>query len=173
MLKNKKGVTYIELMLAVATVIILSVISLKIYGYNSEKAVAVEGVQLMREIANVEIVYRMENKEWCFDFDKLPLKIEGKKVEEQGDNVIKTKDFVFFLSENGNNKDLSIKAIRSYDGDIDIGERNSRGYSMTMLVKFDLSNKNVYSFNAKGYNVYARIERALANYLNKRFEKNK
>jgi len=167
MLKNRKGVTFIEIMLTVSIVLILSIISFKIYGYQTEKATAVSGVNLMRKIADTEKVYYMEHKEWCLSFADLPMELDG-EFKEGADNTIKTKDFIFSLTTAGSNgKDLSINAVRNYFDKFEIEENKEDGYSMSWIVSRD--DTKSYKFTARSYNVYATLEKTVVNYLKKRF----
>ena len=179
MLKNKKGVTYLELLITVVVVIILSVISFKIHAYNTEKAVAVDGVNLMRKIIDAEIAYRLENRKWCLSFAELPITLEGELKEGSAD-IIKTKDFIYSLEESGTDgRYLSINAVRNYFDKYEIDQSKEDGYSMCLKVDYEYeknSNNNnnkvkLYTFTAKSYNVYAILEKAVVNYLINRFSK--
>ena len=105
MLKNKKGVSLMEVMVVCVIVAILGLAGIGIYEYQVEKTTATNGFNMIRKIVDVEIAYRMENKEWCLSFDELPVKIEG-EIDE-GSAV--TRDFVYSLDS----EDSSTSSVTS------------------------------------------------------------
>ena len=169
MLKNKKGVTFVELMIAVITIIVLSVVSYKMYGYQIEKSVAVDGAQLLRKIVDSEMTYRLENRVWTSSFDDLDLKIDAVPVSGS-ESTVKTKDFVFSLGVDRTT--LEITALRYYtEKDFDSGK-----YGYSMIFKMDSNTSGSEDDNdsyAIGFDANSiggtRVEGSVVNYLRKRF----
>lgn len=173
MLKNRKGVTLTELLIVVITVITLAVISFKMYAHQVEKSIAVDGTQLLRKIVDAEISYYTENKEWCLSFESLPLKIDNGEYLSSDKSEIRNNNFVFSLSskvESGIDY-LSVNAIRHYD-DTTVSAGAKRHYCINFVMpnNFDPTNKK-YGMKAVTATGYTSKDKAVVNYLNRRFSK--
>ncbi len=174
MLKNNKGVSLMEVMVVCVIVAILGLAGIGIYEYQVEKTTATNGFNMIRKIVDVEIAYRMENKEWCLSFDELPVKIEG-EIDE-GSAV--TRDFVYSLDseDSSTSSTLIIKADRNDEGDIVVTDSKQYAYGMT----FKINDKNFdTAFGAERY-VHPKvghytdiIYKSAVRYLNRKFAKNK
>ena len=159
MLKNKKGVTYIELLMTVLAVIVLSVLSFRLYGYHIEKSVAVEGAQLLRKIADAEIVNRLEYKNWV-NFENLVMTIDGELLNA---NTIKKENFIYSIAGDfGNAGTIQISATRYYTE-----EDNTKNYRITATLSPQLTSENYFNIEAVGGNTAK--EKAVVAYINKRF----
>lgn len=174
MLKNRKGVTLIEVMIICVLVLILGLISNRIYEYQIEKAVATDAVNILRKIVDVEIAYRLENKQWCTSFDELPIKIEG---EINGSSLI-TNTFVYTLesraSSSSSSSTLIVKANRDYGDDVVVTDSKRYAYGITFKIDSKDFNKEfaaeLYIHPTVGY--YSNmIYKSAVGYLNRKFAK--
>ena len=174
MLKNKKGVTLVELLIVVITVIALSVISAKMYTHQIERTISLDGSQLLRKIADAQMVYYLENKMWSPSFEYLPVEIDGGEYVSSDKKVIKNKDFVFFLSTKAEDGVvyLSVDAMRKYDN-TEISDTKRNYYiNFTIPSNFNPDNKK-YTMKAVTASGATSKDKAVVNYLNKRLKKNK
>ena len=163
MLKNRKGVTYIELLLTVVAVIVLAVISFRLYGYNIERSVAVEGAETLRRIADAEMVYRLENKTWA-NFEDLTLKLEGELLDSK---TFKKDNFVFDIDFD-ENSDVKIRARRYYnEGEITSG--NKSYWLVASVAKIPADNGRFYDVYARADDSATGKEKTVVNYINKKF----
>lgn|GEM_PF-2160253 len=146
MLKNKKGFSLVEILIACVVIIILGVLSIQIQSYQAEKSRVIHAVDLMRKILDAEIAYRLENKHWCFSFDELPMEI-GVELDnsELGygrtkETARRTEDFVFILASSGadnavvqpessTHPNMAVIVKRCYPGE-KYDEEADRGYTL-------------------------------------------
>lgn len=156
MLKNRKGFSLIEVLITCVVVVIVSVLSIRILSYQTEKTIATDGVMLLRKIVDAEIAYRLENRKWCLSFAELPVKIDG--VPLSGSNItpdsdanfaitfkdgIRATNFVYTLKckyRDNDNTELDVRATRCVEGE-DFSFNNSSyrkgGYAFSYNIDFN------------------------------------
>ncbi|WP_372518476.1 type II secretion system protein [Candidatus Ruminimicrobiellum ovillum] len=188
MLKNKKGISFVEVLITLVIVAIIGLLSIRIQAYQSEKAIATDGVMLSRQIVDAEIAYRLENRKWCLSFAELPMKIDGEPLSGSSitpdsdvnfsstfKSAVRTKNFVYTLKckyRDNDNTELEIRATRCIEGDPfsfnDDSYRNG-GYAFSYRINYDTLDVSFSVGQMSGSSIY-RLNSSVCKYLEKRFK---
>ncbi len=188
MLKNKRGISLVEVLITLVIVSIVGLLSVRIHAYQAEKAIATNGVNLLRQIVDAEIAYRTENRKWCLSFDELPVKINGtaltgSDIAPDSDtnfsstfkSAVRTKDFVYTLKckyRDNDNTELNIRATRCIEGEPfsfnDDSYRNG-GYAFSYNINYDTLKVSFSVGQMSSSGVY-KLNTSVCKYLEKRFK---
>lgn len=175
MLKNNKGVSLIEVLITCLLVGIVGLLSIRIHNYSTEKSLATDGVRIMREIVDSELIYRLENKQWCYSFDDLPMKISGERLSETS---IRTNNFVYTLCSDiaytstivnpkaGSN--LVVRARRCYPGQA-FDESSNDGYAMYYKVD-GVNLTRQFSVGIIVHDMINKTNESVCKYLERKFK---
>ena len=94
-MKTTKGFTLVELIIVIIIVGILSIVSVTIYRFYTERARLTEAFSILRSIADSNSLYYLEHNTWCTDIRELHVQITGKTDLVDGMYRVETENFVY------------------------------------------------------------------------------
>lgn len=92
---QNEGFTFVELVIVIVIVAILSIISVPIYRRYIEKARFTEAMTNLRAIADANTMYFVEKGVWCTDITQLPIQLEGTVIKKDNYNRIQNDNFIY------------------------------------------------------------------------------